>query len=167
MKEGDKVAAFYVTKAGGAPDDGVEVGEDLCYRCKLGNRPVVAVFARTADKELAMLVRNIDKALADDEETTLASFVNLLGDDRKVLTKTGAEFAKDNKLAKVAVVVPEAAENGPENYKLDPEADVTVMIWKQGKIVANHAFEDGKLDKKVVKKIVQASMKVAGDDEDA
>ena len=46
---GEPVGAFTVTKVTGNPDDGVEDGKTLCYRCKMGQRPVVMVFARSAD----------------------------------------------------------------------------------------------------------------------
>ena len=46
---GERVGAFTVTKVTGNPDDGVEDGKKLCYRCKMGQRPVVMVFARSAD----------------------------------------------------------------------------------------------------------------------
>ncbi len=44
LKQGDPIGAFYVTKVAGADEDGVPVGEELCYRCKYGSRPMVMVF---------------------------------------------------------------------------------------------------------------------------
>ena len=53
---GERVGAFTVTKVAGNANDGVAEGKSLCYRCKMGNRPVVMIFARTADKSLAELI---------------------------------------------------------------------------------------------------------------
>ena len=50
LQPGDLVGAFDVEKCGGAVNDGKEVGANFCYRCMLGNKPVVMVFARKADK---------------------------------------------------------------------------------------------------------------------
>lgn len=157
LAEGDRVGAFYVTKCGGAPEDNVAEGEELCYRCKLGNRAVVAVFSRTADKELALLARELDKALAKHKEEQLGSFINLIGEDEESLQQAAAEFAKAAKLHEVAVVVPKETKNGPENYKLDPKADTTVMLWKEGKVVAAHAFADGELGEEAAAEILKRS----------
>ncbi len=58
---GDMVGAFYVEKVAGAVNDNVSVGKQLCYRCMLGNKPVVMVFARKADKNLASLVKELEQ----------------------------------------------------------------------------------------------------------
>ena len=58
---GQLLGAFDVVKAAGAVGDGVAVGEDLCYRCRMGNRPVVMVFAHTPNAALADLVKQLDK----------------------------------------------------------------------------------------------------------
>lgn len=158
LEEGDRVGAFYVTKCGGADEDGVAAGEELCYRCKLGNRAVVAVFTRTADEELAVLAQNLDKALAKHKEEMLGSFINLIGEDEGSLQEAAAEFAKQAKLHEVAVVVPKETKNGPEDYKLDPEADTTVMLWKEGKLVAVHAFADGELGGEATAEIMKRSV---------
>ena len=37
-QKGEEVGAYEVVKLAGNPHDGVKVGEELCYRCKMGNR---------------------------------------------------------------------------------------------------------------------------------
>ncbi|MFM8436438.1 MAG: hypothetical protein ACKOBP_14070, partial [Planctomycetia bacterium] len=54
---GDSVGAFTVLKVAGNPDDGFPVGKSGCYRCKTGSKPVVMVFARSADEKLAKLLK--------------------------------------------------------------------------------------------------------------
>ena len=58
---GETVGAFTVTKVAGNPDDGFPVGRTGCYRCKTGSKPVVMVFARSADDKLAKLLKKIDR----------------------------------------------------------------------------------------------------------
>ena len=58
---GDMVGAFTVTKVTGNPDDGVADGRTLCYRGKMGQRPVVMIFARSADEKLAKLCKELDE----------------------------------------------------------------------------------------------------------
>ena len=60
---GDIVGAFTVTKVTGNPDDGVADGRTLCYRCKMGQRPVVMVFARSADEKFAKFLKKLEEEL--------------------------------------------------------------------------------------------------------
>jgi hypothetical protein len=151
---GDDVGAFQVEKVAGAVNDNVEPGKHLCYRCMLGSKPVVMVFARKADANLASLATQLDKKVADNSSKKLSSFVNLLGKDPAALKSTAKEFATKNKLENVALVVPEDNENGPSDYQISPNAEVTVLIYRNGKVEATHAVAPGKLDKAEIDKIL-------------
>jgi hypothetical protein len=96
LQPGDLVGAFDVEKCGGAVNDGKEVGANFCYRCMLGNKPVVMVFARKADKSLASLVKALDKHVAANADQKLSSFVNLIGAEPDALKATAKEFAAKN-----------------------------------------------------------------------
>jgi len=52
------------------------------------------------------------------------------------------------------VVVPNDSANGPSEYKINPEAEVTVLIYREGTVVANHSYAPGKLDAKAVEAII-------------
>src|SRR4029079_9757927 len=78
-QKGEELGAYELVKVAGNPHDGVKIGEELCYRCKMGNRPMVMVFARKADKNLAQLVKELDKVVAKNEDQKLGAFVALLG----------------------------------------------------------------------------------------
>src|SRR4051812_8713800 len=79
LQAGDMVPAFDVEKCAGALNDNVKVGDSLCYRCMLGKKPVVMVWSRKADKNLASLVKELDKAMEKNADQKLSSFVNLIG----------------------------------------------------------------------------------------
>src|ERR1700674_1420255 len=79
LQPGDLVGAFDVEKCGGAVNDGKEIGANFCYRCMLGNKPVVMVFARKADKSLVSLIKELDKTVTKNADQKLSSFVNLIG----------------------------------------------------------------------------------------
>ncbi len=151
---GDDVGPYYVTKVAGNPTDGVEVGKSLCYRCKMGKRPVVMVFARKADDNLATLVKELDKVVADNTEKKAAAFVNMLGGEADALKPTAEKFISQTGAKNVAVVVPNDFENGPTDYKISPQAEVTVLIYKDGKVSKNHALAAGALNKDTVKQII-------------
>lgn len=155
LQPGKMIGAFNVTKCAGAEDDGVEAGANLCYRCKNGGRPQVIVFTRDAGKEVAGLVKQLDVAVTKHQENELRAFVNILGNDKKELEKVAKELGNKTHAKSIPLVVPNEFKNGPENYGLNPKANLTVIIAKGGKVVANHAFAKGKLDKAAVKSILK------------
>lgn len=77
LQQGDFIGAFDVVKTAGNPNDGVAIGDELCYRCKLGGRPVVAVFAQKSDDNVAKLIKELDKFVTHNEDKKAAAFVNL------------------------------------------------------------------------------------------
>jgi len=160
LQPGDELPAFQVEKCAGAVHDGKKVGDSFCYRCMLGNKPVVMVFSRKADANLAALVKELDQALEKNADKKLSSFVNLLGKDGDELKSTAKQFATKNKIENVALVVPEDHQNGPEDYKINPEAEVTVLIYRKGTIEASHAYPAGKFDKKAVAEVMADTGKI-------
>ena len=126
----------------------------------LGAKPVVMVFARKADDKLAGLVKELDKTVAKNSDQKLSSFVNLLGKDPAALKTQAKDFVSKNKVENVALVVPEDNENGPAEFNINPEAEVTVVIYRGGKVVANHALSAGKLDDKATAGIIADTSKI-------
>jgi hypothetical protein len=158
---GDPVGAYTVEKCAGNPNDNVDVGKNLCYRCMLGSKPVVMVFTRKADDKLAALVKKLDAKLPQHEDQKLSAFVNLIGSKNADELKTAAkQFGEKNKSEHVAIVVPEDSENGPEDYNINPDAEVTVIIYKDGTVAANHAFGPGKLDASGIKSVIDDTAKI-------
>jgi hypothetical protein len=154
---GESVGAMTVTKVTGNALDGVPDGKTLCYRCKMGSRPVVMVFARTADDKLAKLLKKLDEEIEEHASAKLTGFVNMLGTDAESLKKDAAEFVKLHGIERIAFVVPEEAANGPADYKIAPDADVTVVCFKGGKVQANHAMAKGQLSDDKIDAIVEAA----------
>ena len=160
---GDLVGAFTVVKAAGAADDGVAVGDELCYRCRMGNRPMVMVFAHTPDAKLAGLVTQLDKLVADNKEKKMGSFVSLLGEKTDELKSAAEAFVAKNKIENIAFVVPEENKTGPSDYNLNDKADVTVLIYREGKVAANHALAAGGLSDEEIKRIIADTGKILND----
>ncbi len=157
---GETLGAFEVTKVAGAPDDGVKVGQDLCYRCKMGNRPMVMVFSRRADRNLGRFVKRLDTVVTNNKaEYNMGSFVTVLGDKPEELAKESKEMVKDTNVKNVAFVVPKNP-NGPDNYKLNPAAETTVLIYVKGKVVANHSLPPGGLTDQAAEDILKDTAKV-------
>jgi len=157
---GDSVGAFTVTKVTGNADDGVDDGKSLCYRCKMGQRPVVMVFARSADEKLATLLKKIEEEVEEHQSEKLTSFVNMIGADAEAMKKASAEFVAKHGLKRIAFVVPEDTQHGPPEFKIAPDADVTVVCYKGGTVKTNHAFSKGGLTDEKIKAVVEASCRL-------
>ena len=154
---GDMVGAFTVTKVTGNPDDGVADGRTLCYRCKMGARPVVMIFARTADENLAKLLKELDEEIEEHADDKLTGFVNMIGSDAETLKKASADFVAKHGIKRLAFVVPEDTKDGPPDLKISPDADLTVICYKGGTVKANHAFAKGALSGDKIDAVVEAS----------
>lgn len=116
------------------------------------------VFAKDQDDNLASLVKQLDKLVADNEEKQLKAFVNFIGEDQEALEEQATKFAEPFKV--VPIVVPVEYELGPKDFNVSPDAGVTVMIYKGAKVEANHALAPGKLDEKAIEAIVKDTEKV-------
>jgi hypothetical protein len=160
LQPGEQIGAYNVEKICGNANDGVKDGATLCYRCKLGNRPVVAVFTRSADPKVAKLLAEIDKVVAANEDKKAAAFVNILGSDVSALKKGAQSLVETSKAENIAVVVPQDNDKGPSNLKLNPKVDVTVLIYNKGTIEANHAVSAADLNEKTIKAIVADTGKI-------
>lgn len=139
LKKDAMVGPFYVTKVCGAEKDGVAVGRNLCYRCKNGGRPQVMVFTRSTDETVTKLVKKLDECVKKNEESQLRAFVNVLGDSKDSASDESTKLAKASKAEQIPFVVPNEYENGPEDYGINPKAELTIIFANGGKVVANHA----------------------------
>ncbi|MFK7734499.1 MAG: hypothetical protein AB8B50_00625 [Pirellulaceae bacterium] len=139
LKEGASIGAFDVTKCAGAEGDKVAVGKKLCYRCKNGSRPQVMVFTRSTDEKIVKLLSKLDEVVQKHEEDQLRAFVNVLGESRDAATDEAKKLAKASKAEAIPFVVPVEFENGPENYGINPKAELTIIFANESKVVANYS----------------------------
>lgn len=154
LQVGQPIPAFIVAKVGGAADDGVEVGKELCYRCKYGAKPQVMVFARSTDDKLAALVKGLDAAVTKNSDAQLKAFVNIMASSRDAAEASAKKFNASAKPVNVPVVVPVEYANGPDNYGINPQAELTVIVAKAGKVISNHAFEKDAFCESCIEKVL-------------
>lgn len=98
--------------------------------------------------------------VADNQDQNMASFVNFLGSDAESLKIAVRELGMAQDIQNVALVVPVVHENGPDNMKIDPRADVTVVVYKDKTVAANYAFTDGELDETRIATILADAKKI-------
>jgi hypothetical protein len=123
----------------------------------MGARPVVMIFARTADEKLAKLLKELDEELEEHADDKLTGFVNMIGSDAETLKKASADFVAKHGIKRLAFVVPEDTKDGPPDLKISPDADLTVICYKGGTVKANHAFAKGALSDDKIGAVVEAS----------
>lgn len=133
---------------------GPKAGKSLCYRCAYGNRPVVTIFTRTMDDNVAKLVKQVDEVVAKNQENKMAAFVVLLTDDPDAAEGKLTEMARKNKITHTPLTVFDGVA-GPPSYKVAENADVTVMMWNESDVKVNHALSKGKLTKGLINSIVK------------
>ena len=159
LKVGEDVGPFDVTKLAGAENDGVKIGQQLCYRCRNGSRPQVMVFTRSSDDKVVTLVKKLDSELSKNSDKQLRAFVNYLGENKEAASSAAKKLAASTKAENVPFAVPNEFENGPEDYGINSKAEVTVLVAKDGKVVANRAVEKAKdLDVDAIVKDVEKTV---------
>ena len=123
---------------------GVERGQSHCFICDTAERPAIIVFARHLDDSLAKLVAAIDKSLADNKKAELRGWVTFLNDDATAFDPLVADWAKAHAIRNLPMAVFEDV-NGPPTYRLNRDAEVTVLLYTKHKVVQNFAFRSGEL----------------------
>ncbi len=134
---------------------GSERGESHCYICDTADHPAVIVFARTITDPLGKLAAGLDRAVADNKAADLRAWVTFLSDDQNALDARLVEWGRKNALRNVPVGVYENLD-GPPSYRLNRDADVTVMLFVNRKVVANFAFRAGELTDERVAEVLKA-----------
>jgi hypothetical protein len=138
---------------------GPNKGTSLCYRCQYGARPVVAVFARDVNDNLAKVIKDVDGLVEKNKEKDLKAFVVVLSEDADKVAPKLEALAKKNDIKNVPLTTFDGAA-GPEEYKISKDADVTVLMWNKSEVKSNFALPKGKLDAAAAKKIVAAAEKL-------
>src|SRR5262249_10191894 len=128
---------------------GPQRGQSHCYVCDTGEKPAVVVFARSLSAPLGKLVGQLDKALLDHKDPDLRPWVPFVNEDQASLDAKVVEWGKQNAVRGVSLAVFEDA-GGPPSYKLNRDADVTVLLFVKQKVVANFAFRAGELTEEKV-----------------
>jgi hypothetical protein len=136
---------------------GPSAGEKSCLYCRNGANPVVMIFAREISEPLTQLIKKVDAATSDHQDTKMGSFVVFLGDSEELSPRL-KQLADKEQIKQTVLSVHE--QTGPKAYKVSPEADVTVVLYTNHEVKANHAFARGELQEKDIDTIMQELPKI-------
>jgi len=137
--------------------NGAQAGKKNCLYCENGSNPVAMIFAREATPEVKKLIRKIDECTAKNSGCEMGSFV-VFCNDSEGLSDTLKEFAKDSDLKKCVLSIDNPA--GPKGYNVNKDADVTVILYKDRTVKANHTFKKGELNDKAIEAVLKDVPKI-------
>jgi hypothetical protein len=125
-----------------------------------GQRPVALLFARNVTGALGMLLKQLDDAVAKNRAVELRSIAVFLTSDSKATEAKLKELARDASLSdNVPLVIPETPDS-IKPYKIHPDADLTVVLYRRYKVLNNFAFRAGEIQEKDVKAIMASLGKI-------
>jgi hypothetical protein len=131
--------------------NGEHAGEPHCLVCENGISPVAMIFAREPSERLTKLLSKINAATASNKSLQMGSFAVFLN-DRDKISEDVREVAQKNKFQNIVLATMEAT--GPEGFEVAKDADVTVVLYRDFAVQANHAFRAGELTDEAVEKVV-------------
>jgi hypothetical protein len=138
---------------------GQQRGQAHCFICETADRPAVIVFARSTNDQLGKLLTQLDKAVIHNKKAELRSWVTFLSDSQPTMEPKVIEFARKYGLSQIAMGIFEDM-SGPPSYRINKDADVTVLLAVNQKVAANFAFRTGELTDEKMKEIVAALPKI-------
>jgi hypothetical protein len=141
LKPGDSASEFIVMDI-----TGPAAGTSICYRCRFRDSPVVCVFARKPSESVVRLVKQLDAKI--DEKKSVRSFVVFVAPKGEITAGALRTLAADARLVSVILTICENPD-GPPEYHLSKDADVTVLMWRRGIVKAGRAFKGALSDQDI------------------
>src|SRR5438105_5781014 len=132
---------------------GPQRGQPTCYICEQLDKPTAVVFARSLSRPLGRLMAELDAEAVAHKEQGFKVWMTLLGPNADL--DGLAKWAQKQGIKDSPVGAFEDAD-GPPAYKIHKDADVTIMLFVNQKVVANFAFRAGELNEKQVAAVMAA-----------
>jgi hypothetical protein len=139
---------------------GPYAGEQHCLVCEMGLNPVAMIFAREVNEPLVALLSKLDKATEKNRDVEMGSFVVFLS-EKEGLKEQLENLAKKQGFKQIILSTYDPA--GPEDFKVTADSDVTVVLYREHLVKANHSFRKGELSEQAVEKIVGDLPKIVGE----
>ncbi|SFI14122.1 hypothetical protein [Planctomicrobium piriforme] len=148
LEVGSPVGAFYVKDV-----TGPAAGTKLCYRCRYGDRPVISIFARDVNGSVSSLIHEVDAVVGKNQNQDMKAFVVLLTDEPEAGEEALKKVASEARVANTPLTTFDG-QAGPAPYKISKDAEVTVMMWVDGKLKVNEAYKAGELTQEKIASLV-------------
>jgi hypothetical protein len=136
---------------------GEEAGRKACLYCANGPNPVAVVFARDLNTDVTKLIKALDTCTGKNGKASMGSYA-VFCSDKDGLEAALKSMAEKEKITKLVLSIDNPA--GPEKYKIAKDAEVTVLLYDNFTVRANHAFKKGELNAKAIEAIVKDVPKI-------
>lgn len=136
---------------------GEKAGKKHCLFCENGPSPVAVVFARDASPEVAKLIKKLDEATAKNKDAGMGAYA-VFTTDKDGLEGKLKEWAGKAGIKHLVLSIDNPS--GPDGYKIAKDAEVTVLLYNDFTVRANHAFKAGELNEKAIDSIVKDVSKI-------
>jgi hypothetical protein len=130
---------------------GPNAGETTCIFCEYGEDTVAMVFAREVSQPLTHLIKRLDAVTAKHSKAGLHSCAILLNSEASVANQL-KQLADKEKVGHT--ILRTYKPEGPKGYNLARDADITVVLYSDRLVKANHTFRKGGLKDKDIDAIV-------------
>jgi len=115
------------------------------------------IFARQTSPALTKLIKKMDEATVTNKDSHMGSFVVFLNDSEGLKDEL-KNLAQKEKLQQCILAIDNPA--GPKSYNVAKDADVTVVLYTNRTVKANHAYKQGELQDKDIDQIVADVSKI-------
>ena len=120
---------------------GPAAGKTLCYYCRYGRRPVICVFTREVNDEVAQLIARIDAAVDANSQHRWAAFVVFLGEDSQAAEQRLKALARNHKIRHTPLTIyrdtPQKLDSG---LHIADQTRVLLRCWRNGKVPGQSDF---------------------------
>ncbi|MCS6866396.1 MAG: hypothetical protein RMJ56_15475 [Gemmataceae bacterium] len=139
---------------------GEDAGQCACLYCKAGDSPVVMIFARSSDDpRIQQLLKAIDAETVKNAKAEMHSFAIFMGNKDQLIPQL-KEVAQKAELKATILAIEDKEDPIPAKYNLNPQADVTVILYVDRIVKANYCFAKGKLTDNDIAAIVKDVAKI-------
>jgi hypothetical protein len=137
---------------------GAAKGKKNCLYCANGPSPVAVVFAREATPAVAKLIKKLDEATNQNKSKSMGSYAVFCSAQEGLQTKL-EELASKQGIESLILSID--SPEGPKEYNIAKDADVTVLLYNDFTVRANHAYAKGQLNDGAIARIVADVSKIA------
>jgi hypothetical protein len=122
---------------------GAHRGKQFCYVCELKDEPAVLVFVRSPEAATARLLRELREAVQTYKQQKLFGWMVFLAGEETASETAIERRAWDLARENGATTLPISAlgdPQGPPGYRIAPDAEATVIVFRGGKVLYNRAY---------------------------
>jgi L-lactate utilization protein LutC len=127
-------------------------GKKACLYCQHGLAPVAMVFTRSCNESVTDLIQKLDAEVAKNKSAKMGAFVVVLTDEEKAAETKLKNMLETKNIKHVSLSIDNTV--GPPNYKVAKDAEVTIVLYNQRKVIANHAFKKGDFNSKCIETVI-------------